>query len=55
VDKILVLNDGQVEDFGTAAEIAAKFAARNKQVEGGGAAPNAQIGVTPKMTDVSNG
>lgn len=55
VDKILVLNDGQVEDFGTAAEIAAKFAARNKQVEGGGAAPNAQIGITPKMTDVSNG
>lgn len=55
VDKILVLNDGQVEDFGTAAEIAAKFAARNKQVEGGAAAPSAQIGVTPKMTDVSNG
>lgn len=48
VDKILVLNDGQVEDFGTAAEIAAKFAARNKQQIEGGGAPVGQIGGTPQ-------
>ena len=32
VDKILVMNDGMVEDFGTAAEVAAKFTARTQQV-----------------------